>query len=126
MLIPHLHFNGNCAEAIKLYEQAFNTKADTESIDYTPDGMRIAHAVINIHGGELFLNDGLEHISGKFNGVGCSAHLIVTFNTTDELLACYEILKPAEAEFPFSETSYSKMSGNFLDKFGILWGFIAN
>ncbi len=32
MLIPYLHFNGNCMEAINLYEKAFNTKVDAESI----------------------------------------------------------------------------------------------
>ena len=55
MLIPHLHFCGDCKEAIDLYEKAFNTKI--ESIDYMPDGKKIAHAAMNIHGQEVFLND---------------------------------------------------------------------
>lgn len=38
MLIPHLHFCGDCKEAIDLYEKAFNTKI--ESIDYMPDGKK--------------------------------------------------------------------------------------
>jgi uncharacterized glyoxalase superfamily protein PhnB len=29
MLIPHLHFRGNCKEALSFYENAFNVKADT-------------------------------------------------------------------------------------------------
>ena len=29
MLIPHLHFDGSCKEAISLYEKAFNVKADS-------------------------------------------------------------------------------------------------
>ena len=40
MLIPHLHFDGNCMEAIDLYEKAFNTKVDIESIDSMPDGKK--------------------------------------------------------------------------------------
>lgn len=48
MLIPHLHFDGNCMEAIDLYEKAFNTKVDTESIDYMSDGKKIAHAIMKI------------------------------------------------------------------------------
>jgi len=28
MLIPILHFEGNCTDAIALYEKAFNTKAE--------------------------------------------------------------------------------------------------
>jgi uncharacterized glyoxalase superfamily protein PhnB len=35
MLIPHFHFNGNCNEAIALYEKAFNAKA--RNIDYMSD-----------------------------------------------------------------------------------------
>jgi hypothetical protein len=38
MLIPHLHFCGDCSEAISLYEKAFNAKAETiiRNSDYTP------------------------------------------------------------------------------------------
>lgn len=35
MLIPHLHFCGNCEKAIAVYEKAFYTKA--ESIVYNRD-----------------------------------------------------------------------------------------
>jgi hypothetical protein len=34
-------------EAINLYEKAFNTKVDAESIDYMSDGKNIAHACCN-------------------------------------------------------------------------------
>ena len=124
MLIPHLHFNGNCVDVIKAYEKAFDTTVDAESIDYMADGKRIAHANMNIHGNALFLNDGLEFFSNSFGNTGCSGHLCVTFNTTDALLECYEALKTPDASFPFYETPYSKMVGNFLDKFGVLWGFM--
>lgn len=63
MLIPHLHFCGDCEEAIALYEKAFQTKA--ESIVYNrdyapedcPEGRGIAHGVMSIHGQRIFLND---------------------------------------------------------------------
>ena len=124
MLIPHLHFLGNCKQVIELYEKAFNTKVDTESIDYMDDGKRIAHAALSIHGTEIFLNDGFEFFSDTFGNRGCSGHLVITFNTVDELLACYAMMKPDDAVNPFHETPYSKMVGNFLDKFGVLWGFM--
>jgi uncharacterized glyoxalase superfamily protein PhnB len=62
MLIPHLHFCGECTQAIFLYETAFNTKAEIvlknsdESLS-TENGEQISHAVMNIHGMKLFLND---------------------------------------------------------------------
>ncbi|MDF2536971.1 MAG: hypothetical protein K0R18_3133 [Bacillales bacterium] len=123
MLIPHLHFDGNCMEAIDLYEKAFNTKVDTESIDYMSDGKKIAHAIMKIHGIEVFLNDALKFLYDTF-GINCGAHLTITFNSVDELLVCYEILKSDDKPSPFYETPYSKLVGNFKDKFGVLWGFM--
>jgi len=123
MLIPHLHFCGDCKEAIGLYEKAFNTNVETETIDYMSDGKKIAHAAMNIHVQRVFLNDNFGNKDKSFD---CGAvHLILTFNTVDELLACYEILKAdGMTSAPFNETPYSKLVGNFLDKFGVLWGFM--
>ena len=124
MLIPHLHFDGECRDAIALYERAFATKVDVESIDYMADGVRIAHAAMDIHGTQVFLNDALVFLNNSFGNLSGSVHLTVTFNTADELLACYEILKAEGAAPPFYETPYSKLVGNFKDKFGVLWGFM--
>jgi PhnB protein len=120
MLIPHLHFNGDCVDAIALYERAFSTKA--YNYDYRDN--KIAHARMNIHGQTIWLNDAKEHIKSGF-GSDCSTHLVLTFNTPEELLNCYENFKTDEnAPVPFHETPYSKLVGNFMDKFGVLWGFM--
>jgi PhnB protein len=122
MLIPHLHFCGNCIEAIGLYEKAFNTQI--ESIEYMSDGVKIANAVMKIHGQTVFLND---NFGNKDKTLDCAVHLIITFKTTDELLACYEVLKTGGKDIGgFHETAYSKLCGNFMDKFGVLWGFMAD
>jgi uncharacterized glyoxalase superfamily protein PhnB len=106
-----------------LYEKAFNTKVDTESIDYMSDGRKIAHAIMKIHGIEVYLNDALKFLNDTY-GMNCGAHLIITFNSVDELLICYEILKSNDKPSPFYETPYSKLVGNFKDKIGVLWGFM--
>jgi PhnB protein len=124
MLIPHLHFDGNCREAIDLYEKAFNTKVDAESLEYMANGKKIAHASMTIHGTTVFLNDALKFLNDKFGNINCAVHLTVTFKTTAELLACYEILKADDNPSPFYETPYSKLVGNFADKLGVLWGFM--
>ena len=122
MLIPHLHFCGNCKEAIELYERAFHAKV--KWVDYAPDGINIAHASMDIHGCEVFLNDAFGN---KDRSLDCAVHLIITFATPDELLACYEILKEGSENLgDFHETPYSKLCGNFMDKFGVLWGFMAD
>ena len=39
--------------------------------------------------------------------------------------ACYDYLKEDnDIPVPFVETPYSKLVGNFMDKFGVLWGFM--
>lgn len=119
MLIPHLHFGGICADAIAVYEKAFNTKAE----DYDHRDGKIAHAKMKIHGQTVFLNDAFGN-KDRSNDCG-AVHLILTFNTTEELLACYENLKSDDnGPAPFSEQPYSKLVGNFMDKFGVLWGFM--
>jgi len=89
------------------------------------DGKKIAHAAMNIHGTEVFFNDALKFLNDTF-GVSCGVHLTITFNAVNELLACYEILKPDDNPAPFYETPYSKLVGNFVDKFGVLWGFMVS
>ena len=121
MLIPILHFEGDCANAIALYEKAFNTKA--REYDYRDDN-KIRHAEMMIHGQKVFLNDAREYINDTF-GIVCIAHLTLTFHTPEELLDCYEKIKEgSKLSAPFAETSYSKLVGSFLDRFGVLWGFM--
>ena len=129
MLIPHLHFCDNCEEAIAIYEKAFNTKA--ESIVYNrdyapdeyPDDNRIAHAVMKNHGQKVFLND---RFGNKDKSLNCAVHLIVMFKSVEELLACYEFFKEESTIIdPFTKLPYSELAGNFVDKFGVQWGFMA-
>ncbi len=91
MLIPHLHFGGNCAEAIILYEKVFRTKTDTiiYNRDYASDSEecenKIAHAVMNIHGQKVFQNDRFGKTDRSTN---VALHLIVEFNSVMALLDC--------------------------------------
>ena len=131
MLIPHLHFCGSCEEAIAVYEKAFHTKAENivYSRDYAPDEYpdnkndnRIAHAVMNIHGQKVFLND---RFGNKDKSLDCAVHLIVMFPSVEELLACYEFFKEGITIVdPFEKLPYSELSVNFVDKFGVQWGFM--
>ena len=128
MLIPHLHFCDNCEEVIAVYEKAFNTKAESivYNRDYAPDEYpednRIAHAVMNIHGQKVFLND---RFGNKDKSLNCAVHLIVMFKSVEELLACYEFFKEESTIIdPFTKLPYSELAGNFVDKFGVQWGFM--
>ena len=122
MLIPHLHFLGDCNKAIKLYEEAFKTNVD--NIDYSEDGC-INHASMKIHEQVVFLNDNEMMFGSKDIYLNFPVHIIIYFKTVDELISCYHILKDSnDDEYPFVKTPYSELVGNFKDKFGILWGFM--
>ena len=128
MLIPHLHFCDNCGEAIAVYEKAFRTKAESivYNRDYSPDedldDNRIAHAEMSIHGQKVFLND---RFGNKDRSLDCAVHLIVMFASVEELLACYEYFKEGSTIVdPFVTLPYSELAGNFIDQFGVQWGFM--
>ena len=128
MLIPHLHFNGDCEEAILLYERAFKTETETiiRNSDYSPDKLKqdnkIAHAVMNIQGHKIFLND---RFGNKDRLSDIAVHLIIMFKDTGELLDCYKIMKPDSITIdPLEELPYSKLAVQFIDRFGVQWGFM--
>jgi Uncharacterized protein conserved in bacteria len=134
MIIPHLHFCGNCRRAIAKYEAAFNTRAEDviSSGEYARDASHkalnsydddgIAHAVMHIHGQKIYLND---RFGNKNKTLDCAVHLIVTFATADELLACFAVFaENATVIDPFETLPYSELAGNFIDEFGVQWGFM--
>lgn len=128
MLIPHFHYTDNCKDAISLYERAFQTKAETiiTSKQYgsteTDAENRIAHAVMYIHGQKVFLND---RFGKKDRSTDIAIHMIVMFSSTDELLSAYEVLKADSTIVdPMEELPYSKLAVQFIDKFGVQWGFM--
>ena len=121
MIIPMLHFCDNCKEAIAMYEKAFDTKA--ENVYCSDDEEKIVdHAEMDIHGQKIFLND---RFGNRDKSLDCAARLIVTFPTAEEVLACYEKMKEGSRIIdPFEEAPYSKFHGNFIDRFGVMWGFM--
>jgi len=128
MLIPALHFCGNCGEAIALYEKAFNTKAEIiiTNGEYSPEEYagdnEIAHSEMTIRGMKVFLND---RFGNKDKNLDCAVHLIVMFESVDELLSCFEYFKDECIIVDhFEELTYSKLAGKFIDKFGVQWGFM--
>ncbi len=130
MLIPHLHFNGNCIEAISFYEKAFKTKADCviRNSDYDPvnckDDDRIAHAEMHIHGQLVYLND---RFGKKDNSTDIAVHLIVTFKNKADLLACYGLMKEESITIdPLETLPYTQLAVQFIDKFGVQWGFMVD
>lgn len=119
MFIPHLHFCGDCEEAITVYEKAFNVKAD--AIIRNDDGS-IIHAEMCIFDQRIMLNN---RFGNKNKTTDCAIAAVITFRSIDELLACYEIMKQDSVTIdPIQKAPFAELSVQFLDKFGIQWAFM--
>ncbi|MEL7648516.1 MAG: VOC family protein [Sedimentibacter sp.] len=123
MLVPHLHLNGKCQEAISVYENAFNTKCD--SVEYMCEAepeKGIQHAEIHIHGQRVMLNDrgGNEALTAN-----STVHLVVVFSDETDLKHTYKYLCDGCVIIsPIQAVSYSPCTVSFIDKFGVRWSLM--
>lgn len=131
-VIPNLHFNGNCLEAIHLYEKAFHAQIlclhkneDADPLDYIADLGQIDfvyHAEMLVGGTKIMLNDVDDealHISGN------TASLLVSFNCEQELMQAYKVLKhKATVLAPLRSTTYAACFVSLIDQFGMRWELI--
>ena len=124
MIIPHLHFAGNCEEAIFVYETAFGTKAHTvvTNRQYGAEEDGIAHAEMLIHGQRVMLNDRFGKTDADTN---IAVNLVVLFTTAKELLDCYEVLQEQCTIIDAMQSlTYFELFVQFVDRFGVQWCFM--
>jgi uncharacterized glyoxalase superfamily protein PhnB len=77
---------------------------------------------MKINGQLVYLND---RFGKTERDAELAIHLIVMFKTKDELLATYEIMKPDSLLIdPMEELPYSPLAVQFIDHFGVQWGFM--
>lgn len=123
MLLSHLHLNGYCLEAIELYRQAFN--AELAYIEYNSEDdpeSGIRHAEIIIHGQKVMLND---RGGNKDMSLESAVQMVVIFDDENALRAAYEIMEQGSVIIdPIGERLFTVCAVNFLDKFGVRWGFM--
>ena len=124
MIVPHLHFTGNCEEAISSYEKAFQTKAHTivSNRQHGSDEDGIAHAEMLIHGQIVMLND---RFGKKDATTNIAVNLVVLFPSAKELSDCYELLQEnCTIVDTMQKLPYSELFVQFIDKFGVQWCFM--
>ena len=119
---PYLSFNDNCAEAIALYEKAFNVKAIVEISD---EGKNLVdHAEFKIGNDTIMLYDAQREIK-----TGDNIMITIRF-TEDELAEAQKAFNTLKAEgnviMELGETSWSKCFGLLVDKFGVQWNMCQN
>jgi len=128
-LTPYLNFNGNCAEAVALYEKALGVKAEVlrykdapQSEGYvTAPGTEdfVMHATIEIERGQLYLSDcPPEHKVTFGNAVSVSLEL----ESCDKIREAFKVLaEGGSVHMEPQKSFFSECFGMLTDKFGVNW-----
>lgn len=129
-ITPYLNFNGNCAEAIKLYEKAFGFKAQVMRYKDAPasEGYQLTegtenfvmHACLtNREDYTIFLADMPPNMPSSF-GDGMS--VLMELDSIDSIKSAFDVLKEGgKVTMELQETFWSKYFGSLEDKFGVNW-----
>jgi len=133
MLVPAIHFpDGNCENAMKLYQKAFNGQILSISYNHeAPDSKLVEtdktynyvmHGEMIICGTRINMCDVEEKILPNnmfiFN---------VFFNTVEEVTSAFNELKQGGKIIDDLEpTFWSPMYCSFLDRYGIQWQIMVN
>ena len=126
MLLPSIHFNGNCNEAITFYKEALG--ATVKEIHYAKDAPAdaemgelpqnfVMHSEIELFGITCALTDGAKTpITSEHH---CFTLLLDTDeevkNVWDKLSDGGKVIDPLEPQF------WATLSGYVQDKFGVNW-----
>ena len=130
-ITPYLNFNGNCAEAIGLYEKAFGVKANVMKYKDAPPTAEeyqlsadtenlVMHACLtNNKDYTVFLADMPPTMPTTFgNGMAISIEL----DSKEKVKSAFETLKEGgKVTMELQETFWSKYFGSVEDKFGVNW-----
>ncbi len=124
MLVPHLHFNGDCSRAMELYVKALDAAIHViiyENEEHPDQG--VLHAEMSIHGQRVMLNDN-RSIDMDYHDFPF-VQLIVTFPEEAQLKHAFDLMKDEKKIVsPMEAASYSPCTVGFWDRFGIRWGFM--
>ena len=129
-ITPNYHFNGNCEEALHMYEKAFNGKItillknnDANPEDMTIDNMSVKEKSFVYHAEMVIGNQRFMFSDSSGNlPEGTNISIVITFETDEEVLSAYTILKTGgKIIHPVKSTTYSNCFISLIDKFGMRW-----
>jgi PhnB protein len=123
---PYLFFKGNCADAMKFYEQTLGGKLQLLTYGDGPEGQAppdtpkdaIMHAYLTFDGGALMASDDL---SPSFKGMS-GTMVALAYRTADEATRIFNVLSAGgEIIMPIEKTFWSEAFSMFKDRFGTSW-----
>lgn len=132
---PYLTFKGNCQEAIELYTRAFKTEISEvmqfSDIPQNPDNpMQIPNNQKNwilqatIRFGDNFMR--LSDCLGELNDTPSERVAIAVECIIDEVKHAFAVLsEEGKVGIPLKQTFFSPCHGVVIDKFGVMWNFVA-
>ena len=127
---PYLAFNGECAEAVALYEKALGVKAGAitryrdlpPSEGYTPPAGTedfIVHTQFDFDSGAICMCDTTPDNKCSFSNE-MSVHM--ELDSENAVKAAFDVLKEGgEVEMEPAATFWSKCFGTLTDRFGVSW-----
>jgi PhnB protein len=127
--IPYLGFDGNCAEAMRFYEQALGgtlekmiSGADSPMADQMPEecAHRILHAcLVWPGGGMLFAGD--CPTEPPYEGIK-GVSLTLNYDTVDEARRRFDAISAGgQVTMPMQPAFWAKAWGMCIDKYGAAW-----
>ena len=129
-LTTHLHYGGNCAEALRFYEEHLGAKISfMMTYEQMPEPKNIPpgceqgvlHASIRIADATIMAGDAP---ADRFQPMR-SAYLALSVDSDEEAERIYALLADGgEVIMPITETFFALRFAMLRDKFGILWMLI--
>ena len=126
-IAPYLLFNGNCAEACRLYQSVLGGKLDMQTYGESPakehvpaaSHNRVIHARLSMGNWAVMASDDAnekEHKSAQ------GTHVTVTAGSAADAKRLFDALVDGgKATMPFNKTFFSDGFGMLVDRFGVPW-----
>lgn len=123
----HLNFGGNCAEALKFYEEALDAKrlfsmtwGESPQAADAPKGWdkKIMHAMVRIGDAEVMAADSPPSHQQPMAGFSMS----LSVDEPEEAERLFNLLSDgAKVTMPLQETFWAQNFGMLIDRFGTPW-----
>jgi PhnB protein len=126
-LVPYLHFNGDCEEALTTYQKILGgeinvvNRYDNPAMNAPEEYKnKILHASYSFGGNTILASDTMPGKS-LTRGTG-DVSLSISVSSPEEGQKIFDqLLEGGKLHFPFKRQFWGAWHGNFTDRFGIHW-----